>query len=70
MIKFIISGYRYWDKTNGNSYHLGSITSTKSGRSIHFYKECEGNIAGRLRGAGFEWSDIFTAPFGELSYRE
>ena len=42
-IKWIIDGYSYWDKTNGNSYPLTRITRTSTGKSAVF-DECEGNM--------------------------
>lgn len=42
-IIWIVDGWRYWDATNGNSYHLTRVTHTNTGRS-EMFEECTGNI--------------------------
>jgi hypothetical protein len=41
-ILWVVDGWRYWDATNGNSYHLTRITHTGTRRSI-VLDECVGN---------------------------
>lgn len=74
-ILWIIDGYRYWDKTNGNSYYLTRVTHTRTGKSL-FFDECEGNMrshineADRARGIDPYARRIHTAPLQDIPYRE
>ncbi len=42
-ILWIVDGWRYWDTTNGNSYHLTRVTHTGT-RKSEIFDECVGNI--------------------------
>lgn len=42
-ILWIVDGWRYWDATNGNSYHLTRVTHTRTGKS-EIFEECAGNM--------------------------
>ena len=68
-IKWIIDGWRYWDKTNGNSYHLTRITRTSTGKSL-ILDECPGNAASYLFHMGDNYGKVHTAPIEDISYRE
>ena len=70
-IKWIIDGYRYWDKTNGNSYYLTRLTNCRTGKSAIF-DECEGNVRGKLSESlnGAHCLPLHTSPIQDIPYRE
>lgn len=73
-IKWIIDGWRYWDKTNGNSYYLTRVTHTGTGKSAIF-EECGGNMSAIIsrmecQRGGNHWAGIHCAPFEDISRRE
>jgi hypothetical protein len=73
-IRHIISGWRYWDKTNGNSYYLTMVMHTGTGKSALF-DECPDNlrrVIGKMehKRTGSYDARVYEAPMGELSYRE
>ena len=74
-IKWIIDGYRYWDKTNGNSYHLTRVTRTSTGKSAVF-DECEGNMrsyiseAEKPRHGYFDQRRVHVSPVQDISCRQ
>lgn len=65
-IIWIIDGWRYWDTTNGNSYHLTRLTHAGTGKSVIF-DHCEGNVRHYLKN---DYGRIHTAPIQEIKYRE
>jgi len=73
-ILWIVDGWRYWDKHNGNSYPLTRVTHTTTGKSAVF-DECPDNMhsyIGKLKPAldPTHHRRIHTAPIQEVSYRE
>lgn len=77
-IRYIIDGWTYWDKTNGNSYYLTRVTHTNTGNSVIF-DECPGNIRSvinkmeerRDRTGRYTYhACTHESEFGSLSYRE
>jgi hypothetical protein len=73
-ITWIIDGWRYWDATNGNSYHLTRVTHTKTGKSAIF-SECEGNVRSllneceRTRSGAYVFARCHSAPIQDIKYR-
>jgi len=72
-ILWIIDGWRYWDKTNGNSYHLTRVTHTITGKSAMF-DESIGNLRSDIGhimpSTGNYYERIHTAPVADITYRE
>jgi hypothetical protein len=73
-IKWIIDGWRYWDKTNGNSYHLTRLTNVRTGKSAIF-DECEGNVRSDLAKVqkpvnGSYRNGVHISPIENIPYRE
>ena len=64
-IRWIIDGYRYWDKTNGNSYHLTRITHVRTGKSL-FFDECPDNVSSYID----ENCMHHNSPIQDIGYRE
>ena len=77
-ILWILDGWRYWDKENGNSYHLTRVTHATSGNSAVF-DESPDNMHSYINKLATSDPTIFsktyhrrthTAPIQEVSYRE
>ena len=70
-IKWIIDGYRYWDKTNGNSYYLTRLTNVRTGKSAIF-DACEGNVRSYLNKSnpGYDQRQVHLSPIQDIPCRE
>lgn len=77
-ILWIIDGWRYWDKRNGNSYPLTRVTHATTGKSAVF-DECPDNMHSYINKLGTSDPAYFnktyhrrihTAPIQEVSHRE
>jgi len=62
-ILWIVDGWKYWDKTNGNSYHLTCVTHVRTRNSVIF-DSCTGNVCSAINKA-----DRKNSPPADNSYQ-
>ena len=75
-IRYIIDGWIYWDKNNGNSYYLTRVTHTNTGRSVIF-DQYPGNMRSVIHdmehkrvGSYFYDFPVHESPIEDISYRD